>query len=95
MHHHGVFTGVDSQGLNRFNGANLSLSSDVDQDIYMFGLHERPLLTDSVYSLAATCVDTLDSGCPPCAVFETTFYNMTSVVLVWIEFDSLKNRNSV
>ena len=30
-------------GLNRFHGANLTLSSDVDQETYMFGLHERPL----------------------------------------------------
>ena len=31
------------EGLNRFHGANLTLSSDVYQDIKMFGLHERPL----------------------------------------------------
>ena len=30
------------EGLNRFHGANLSLSSDVGQDTYMFDLHERP-----------------------------------------------------
>ena len=28
-------------GLNRFQGANPTLSSDVDQE--MFGLHQRPL----------------------------------------------------
>ena len=32
------------EGLNLFHGANLTLSSDVDQDTYMFGLHERPQL---------------------------------------------------
>ena len=31
------------EGLKRFHGANLTLSSDVDQDTHMFGLHERPL----------------------------------------------------
>ena len=31
------------EGLNRFHGSNLTLSSDVDQDIIMFCLHERPL----------------------------------------------------
>ena len=31
------------EGFNRFNGANLTLSPDVDQDSYMFGLHNRPL----------------------------------------------------
>ena len=30
------------EGLNRFNSANLTLSSDVDQYTLMFGLHERP-----------------------------------------------------
>ena len=29
--------------LNRFHGASLTLSSDVDKDTEMFGLHERPL----------------------------------------------------
>ena len=27
------------EGLNRFHGANLTLSSDVDHDTEMFGLH--------------------------------------------------------
>ena len=31
------------EGLNPFHIANLTLSSDVDQDTYVFGLHERPL----------------------------------------------------
>ena len=31
------------EGLNRFHGANLTLSSDMDQDTEMFGLHEKPL----------------------------------------------------
>ena len=30
------------EGLNWFYGTNLTLSSDVDQDTLMFGLHERP-----------------------------------------------------
>ena len=30
------------EGFNRFHGANLTLNSDVDQDTYLFGLHERP-----------------------------------------------------
>ena len=29
------------EGLNRFNGANLTLNSDVNQDTKIFGLHER------------------------------------------------------
>ena len=29
------------EGLNRFHGANIILSSVVDQYKYMFGLHER------------------------------------------------------
>ena len=31
------------EGLNQFHSVNITLSSDVDQDTYMFGLHERPL----------------------------------------------------
>ena len=31
------------EGLNLFHGANLTLSSDVDQDTQVLGLHERPL----------------------------------------------------
>ena len=31
------------EGLKRFQGANFTLSSDVDQDTKMIGLHERPL----------------------------------------------------
>ena len=31
------------EGLNRFHGASLTFSTDVDQDTLMFGLHERPL----------------------------------------------------
>ena len=31
------------EGLNWFHGANLTPSSDVDQDTYMFGLYERPI----------------------------------------------------
>ena len=29
------------EGLNRFDGASLILSSDVDQDTQMFGLHDK------------------------------------------------------
>ena len=32
------------ESLNQFYGANLILSSDVDQDTTMFGLHESPSL---------------------------------------------------
>ena len=38
------------KGLKRFHGANLILSSDVDQDTYMFGLHERPLAYQCIIS---------------------------------------------
>ena len=38
------------KGLNRFHGANLSLSSDVDQDTQMLGLHERPLAYQCIIS---------------------------------------------
>ena len=38
------FTG----GLNRFYGANLTLSSDVDHDPEMFGLHERPMTYQNI-----------------------------------------------
>ena len=31
------------EGRNRFSGANLTLSSDVNQNTWMVGLHERPL----------------------------------------------------
>ena len=38
------------EGLKWFNGANLTLSSDVDQDTYMFGLHEIPLTYECIIS---------------------------------------------
>ena len=38
------------EGLNQFQGANLTLNSDVDQDTYMFGLHERPLAYQCIVS---------------------------------------------
>ena len=38
------------EGLNLFRGANLTLSSDVDQNIKMFGLHERPLTYPCIIS---------------------------------------------
>ena len=38
------------EGLNRFHGANLTLSSDVDQDTKIFGLHEIPLANQCVIS---------------------------------------------
>ena len=38
------------EGLNRFHGGNLTLNSDVDQDIYKFGLHERPLTYKCIIS---------------------------------------------
>ena len=38
------------EALNRFHGTNLTLSSDVDQDIQMFGLHERPLTYPRIIS---------------------------------------------
>ena len=31
------------EGLNQFHGTNLTLNCDVDQDTYMFSLHERSL----------------------------------------------------
>ena len=31
------------ESLLPFHGANLTLNLDVDQDTYIFGLHERPL----------------------------------------------------
>ena len=31
------------EGLNMFNGANFKLNSNVDQDTYMFGSHERSI----------------------------------------------------
>ena len=31
------------EGLHRFQGVIITLSSDADQDTYMFGLYERPL----------------------------------------------------
>ena len=34
------------EGLNMLNGTNLTISSDVDQDTYMFGSHERSLTYD-------------------------------------------------
>ena len=40
------FTGA----LNGFHGANLTLSSDVNQDTEMFGLHERPLTYPCIIS---------------------------------------------
>ena len=38
------------EGVNRFQGANLTLSSGVDKDTYMFGLHERPLTYPCIIS---------------------------------------------
>ena len=38
------------EGLNRFNGANLTLRSDLDQDTKMFGLHARPLAYQCIIS---------------------------------------------
>ena len=38
------------EGLNRFHGTNLTLSSDVDQDIEMFRLHEIPLTYPCIIS---------------------------------------------
>ena len=38
------------EGLNRFRGANLTLSSDVAQDPWMFSLHERPLAYQCIIS---------------------------------------------
>ena len=38
------------EGLSRFHSANLTFSSDLDQDIYMFGLHERPLAYQCIIS---------------------------------------------
>ena len=35
--------GKTLQGLNMFNGTNLTLNSDVDKDTYMIGSHERSL----------------------------------------------------
>ena len=41
------------EGLNPFHGANLTLSSDVDQDTKMIGLHERPLTYQCLRSYKA------------------------------------------
>ena len=38
------------EGLNRIHDAYLILSSDVDQDIWMFGFHERPLAYQCIIS---------------------------------------------
>ena len=38
------------KGLNQFNGANLTLNSDMDQDILIFSLHERPLTYQCIIS---------------------------------------------
>ena len=38
------------EGLNWFQGASLTLSSDEDQDTYIFGLHERPLTYPCIIS---------------------------------------------
>ena len=38
------------EGLNRFNSANLTLNSYVDQDTKIFGLHERPLTYQCIIS---------------------------------------------
>ena len=38
------------EGFDQFHGANLFFSSDVDQDTYMFGLHERPLTYPCIIS---------------------------------------------
>ena len=37
-------------GCNRCHGDKLTLSSDVDQDTKMFGLHERPLTYPCIIS---------------------------------------------
>ena len=42
--------GIVLEGLNRFHDANLTLNSDVDQDIYIFCLHERPLTYKCIIS---------------------------------------------
>ena len=38
------------EGLNRFHGTNLTLSSNVDQGTYIFGLHVRPLAYQCIIS---------------------------------------------
>ena len=38
------------EGFNRFHSVNLTLSSDVDQDTLIFGLHERPLTYQCIIS---------------------------------------------
>ena len=45
-----VSNNIVLEGLNRFHGANLTLSSDVDQDLKMIGLHERPLTYQCIVS---------------------------------------------
>ena len=54
LHEFGVLAfavlGKQWVGLNQFHGANLTLSSDVDQDTWMFSLHERPLAYQSIIS---------------------------------------------
>ena len=39
-----------SGGLKPVSGTNLTLSSDVDQDTSMFGLHERPIAYQCIIS---------------------------------------------
>ena len=36
--------------------ANLTLSSDVDQDTYMFGLHERHLTIETIWYQNSSCL---------------------------------------
>ena len=38
------------EGLNRLHGVNLILSSDVDQDTYVFVFHVRPLAYQCIIS---------------------------------------------
>ena len=51
-HHLGTVSKTDLlEGLKMFDGANLTLISDVDQDIYMFGSRVRSL-TSSMYHIS-------------------------------------------
>ena len=46
----GTVSKILLEGLNQLNGANLTHNSDVDQDTYIFGLHEIPLTYQFIIS---------------------------------------------
>ena len=50
IHKRTVSKNILMEGLNRSHSANLTLSTDVDQDRKMFGLHVRPLAYQCIIS---------------------------------------------